>query len=184
MSEFNGRWGIAGGWAIDLFLDKETRPHSDIEVAVLRENQRMLKKALSEWSFEKVVKGELISWGEEWLELPIHEIHGVHKQAGERLEVLLNETRDGKWIFRRESSISYPESSLFLESNKRVPYLHPAVVLLYKAKNARDKDHTDFYAVKDLLKVEDKEWLHKALQAHVPGHLWILELVRKGGQNE
>lgn len=184
MSEFNGQWGIAGGWAIDLFLDKETRPHSDIEVAVLRENQRMLKMALTEWSFEKVVKGELIPWGEEWLELPVHEIHGVHKQDGERLEVLLNETRDGKWVFRRESSISFPENSLFLDSNKGVPYLHPAVVLLYKAENAREKDHTDFYAVKDLLKMEDKEWLHKALQVHVPGHLWIVELVREGGQNE
>ncbi len=181
MSRFDGQWGIAGGWAIDLFLGKESRLHSDIEVAIFREDQHVLKMALSGWSFEKVVKGELISWKEEWLELPVQEIHGVHKQAGERLEVLLNETREGKWIFRRESSISFPESSLFLDSNEGVPYLHPAVVLLYKAKNAREKDHADFYAVKDLLKMEDKEWLCKALQVHVPGHLWILELMRKGG---
>ena len=46
MSEFNGSWGIAGGWAIDLFIGKETRLHSDIEVALLREDQQGLKKAL------------------------------------------------------------------------------------------------------------------------------------------
>ncbi|WP_318614764.1 nucleotidyltransferase domain-containing protein [Sporosarcina sp. YIM B06819] len=177
MLKFDGKWGIAGGWAIDLFVGEETRPHSDIEVALFREDQQALRKALPDWSFEKVVKGELISWEKEWLELPVHELHGVHKQrVGERLEVLLNETKDGEWIFRRESSISFPESSLFLVPNEGVPYLHPAVVLLYKAKNAREKDHADFDAVKDLLKVEDKEWLRKALWVHVPEHKWIQEL--------
>ncbi|MFJ7934063.1 nucleotidyltransferase domain-containing protein [Sporosarcina sp. NPDC096371] len=176
MLGFGGKWGIAGGWAIDLYIGKETRLHSDIEVALFREDQRVLKKALPDWSFEKIVKGELISWDEEWMELPVHEIHGIHKQAGERLEVLLNEARDGMWIFRRESSISFPESSLFLVSNEGVPYLHPAVVLLYKAKNAREKDHADFNAVKNLLKAEDKEWLCHALRVHVPEHKWIREL--------
>ena len=176
MSEFNEQWGIAGGWAIDLFIGEETRLHSDVEVATFREDQHVLKKTLSDWSFEKVVKGELITWEEEWLELPIHEIHGVHKETGERLEVLLNEKKGGKWIFRRESSISFPESTLFLYSNEGIPYLHPAVVLLYKAKGAREKDHADFNAVKDLLTMEDRLWLRKALRIHVPGHLWIQEL--------
>ncbi|HJF33245.1 MAG TPA: hypothetical protein K8V56_15900 [Sporosarcina psychrophila] len=176
MSEFNEQWGIAGGWAIDLFIGKQTRHHSDIEVALFREDQHKLKKALSDWSFEKVVKGELISWGEEWLELPVHEIHGVHKQTGERLEVLLNDTRDSEWVFRRESSISFLKSSFFLNSNEGIPYLHPAVVLLYKARNARKKDHTDFLAAKDFLKIEDKNWLRQALQMHIPEHTWIPEL--------
>jgi hypothetical protein len=176
MSEFNGQWGIAGGWAIDLCIGKEIRAHSDIEVAIFREDQHVLKKALPDWSFEKVVGKEFVDWEEEWLELPVHEIHGVHKWSGDRLEVLLNETRDGKWIFRRESSISFPESSLFLNLNEGIPYLHPAVVLLYKAKNAREKDHADFFTVKSFLKGEDKNWLRKALQVHVPGHKWIHRL--------
>jgi hypothetical protein len=184
MSEFNEQWGIAGGWAIDLFIGKETRLHSDIEVAIFREDQYVLKKALPDWFFEKVVKGELRSWEEEWLELPVHEIHGVHKHTGGRLEVLLNETKVGRWIFRREPSISFPQISLFLDSDEGIPYLHPAVVLLYKAKNARVKDHDDFFAVKSFLKVEDKNWLRKALQVHVPGHTWIHELGGRERQNE
>ena len=98
MSGFGGPWGIAGGWAIDLFIGKETRPHSDVEVAIFREDQHILKKVLQDWSFEKAVNSEFISWDEEWLELPVHEIHGVHKKSGERLEVLLNEIKDSKWI--------------------------------------------------------------------------------------
>ncbi|QUW24007.1 hypothetical protein JSQ81_13595 [Sporosarcina sp. Marseille-Q4063] len=179
MSEFDGQWGIAGGWAIDLFIGKETRPHSDVEVAIFREDQHMLKKALLDWSFKKAVKGELISWKEEWLEFPVHEIHGVHNQSGKQLEVLLNEKKENEWIFRREPSISFPKSSLFLHSQKGIPYLHPAVVLLYKAKNTREKDHADFLAVKDLLTEEDNKWLLNALQVHVPGHRWIQELMRK-----
>lgn len=176
MSDFNGQWGIAGGWAIDLFIGKETRLHSDIEIALFREDQHALKKGMSDWTLDKVVKGELISWEKEWLTLPVHEIHGTHKLTGERLEVLLNETMDGEWSFRRESSITFPENSLFLDSTKGIPYLHPAVVLLYKAKDARKKDHTDFFAARNFLKIEDKDWLRQALQVHVPGHIWIPEL--------
>jgi hypothetical protein len=177
MSEFDGQWGIAGGWAIDLFIGKETRLHSDVEVAIFREDQHMLKKVFPEWSFKKAVKGELISWKEERLELPVHEIHGIHKQSGDRLEVLLNEIEDSEWIFRRDSSISFPESALFSHSNEGIPYLHRAVVLLYKAKDTREKDHADFLAVKDLLKGDDKKWLLNALQVHVPDHKWIQELI-------
>lgn len=177
MSKFGQPWGIAGGCANDLFIGKETRLHSDVEVAIFREDQHILKKVLQNWSFKKAVNGELISWKNEWLEFPVHEIHGVHKQSGDRLEVLLNEIEDNKWIFRRESLISIPESSLFLHSNEGIPYLNPAVVLLYKAKNTREKDHADFLSVKDLLKGDDKKWLLNALQVHVPDHKWIQELI-------
>jgi hypothetical protein len=176
MSGFDGKWGIAGGWAIDLFAGKESRDHSDIEIAIFREDQLALKNALPDWSFEKVVNGEFFPWMDEFLELPVHEIHSVHKQNGEKLEVLFNETRDEKWIFRREPSISFPESSLFLYSNEGIPYLHPAVVLLYKAKKFREKDYADFLTVKDLLKEEDKHWLRETLHAHIPEHPWTCEL--------
>ena len=42
MTDFEGSWCIAGGWAIDLYLDKETRTHGDIEVLVFREDQEIL----------------------------------------------------------------------------------------------------------------------------------------------
>jgi hypothetical protein len=36
---YDGTWSVAGGWAIDLFLDTETRSHKDIEVIILRNDQ-------------------------------------------------------------------------------------------------------------------------------------------------
>jgi Aminoglycoside-2''-adenylyltransferase len=34
MLGFNKTWIFAGGWAIDLFIGKETRQHQDIEIAI------------------------------------------------------------------------------------------------------------------------------------------------------
>jgi hypothetical protein len=176
MGGYDCPWGVAGGWAIDLFVGNETRNHSDIEVAILREDQHRIKNVFPDWSFQKVVKGELVEWESEMLELPIHELHGIHDKSGEHLEVLLNEVVNDRWIFRRNPAITFPSPTLFLTSKEGIPYLHPAVVLLYKAKNPREKDHVDFHAVKDLLRREDQHWLRNSLQVHVPDHEWIPQL--------
>ncbi|MDN4606269.1 nucleotidyltransferase domain-containing protein [Sporosarcina highlanderae] len=173
MAGYDRPWGIAGGWAIDLFIGNQTRAHSDIEIAILREDQHLIKNHLTCWKFDKVVNGELVNWGHEMLELPIHELHGKHVGTGEALEVLLNEIDRERWVFRRATKITYPVSSLFLISGEGIPVLNPVIVLLYKAKNAQEKDHADFQVVKDLLETHDKEWLLQALEIHLPGHPWI-----------
>lgn len=55
MEGFSRPWFVAGGWAIDLFLDRVTREHSDIEIAVLREDQLALQRHLVGWQFTKVI---------------------------------------------------------------------------------------------------------------------------------
>lgn len=176
METFDRPWGVAGGWAIDLFVGHVTRDHSDIEIAIFREDQRRLKQVLDDWSFQKVVMGQMVDWKSEKLELPIHELHGVHEANRNRLEVLLNECENGKWVFRREPAITFPSSSLFLVSDDGIPFLHPVIVLLYKSKNTREKDYADFLAVKELIDVKDKTWLRDALKVHVPDHSWISQL--------
>ncbi|HKP75078.1 MAG TPA: hypothetical protein VJT67_06010, partial [Longimicrobiaceae bacterium] len=64
-------WVIAGGWAIDLALGRATRTHGDVDVAVLRRDQAVLREDLPGWEFEKVMDGKLVPWpAGEWLELP------------------------------------------------------------------------------------------------------------------
>ncbi len=46
MADFPGRWGFCGGWAIDLFLARPTRAHKDIDLAILRRDQRTLYRYL------------------------------------------------------------------------------------------------------------------------------------------
>ncbi|MFJ7744735.1 nucleotidyltransferase domain-containing protein [Peribacillus sp. NPDC097295] len=173
MSGFNKPWFFAGGWAIDLFIGRETRPHQDMEIALFRSDQLILKEYLKDWDFKKVVKGRFYPWGNEFLELPIHELYALNTTNGDELEVLLNEEKDGAWTFRRDRTITHPLKSVWSYSDTGIPYLNPEIVLLYKVKNTREKDHQDFMSIVDLLDDERKQWLRNAIQLHEPEHTWL-----------
>ena len=173
MADFEKPWFFAGGWAIDIFIGEETREHEDIEIAVFRKDQLRLKNYLKGWELKKVIKGGFHSWDHEFLDLPIHEIHAANPVNGEKIEILLNETDEGEWKFRRDLRISYPHNSISAVSKKGIPYLNPDIVLLYKAKNTREKDHLDFHAVKEYLDDEKKTRLRNALETHEPDHEWL-----------
>ena len=177
MGKFSKTWFVAGGWAIDLFIGKETREHKDIEIAIFRKDQLHLKRYLNDWDFKQVKQGEFYDWGNEFLELPIHELHATNKLSGERMEVLLNETEENDWEFRRDLRVHSPLNSMCNVSKAGIPYLNPEIVLLYKAKNTREKDHQDFLAIKDLLNNKQKQWLRNALELHEPEHKWVELLV-------
>ena len=46
MSEVGVWRAVAGGWAIDLWLDEQTRDHHDVEVVVRRCDQAVVHEAL------------------------------------------------------------------------------------------------------------------------------------------
>ncbi|PGS48666.1 hypothetical protein [Bacillus sp. AFS041924] len=176
MKDFSKGWYIAGGWAIDLYLEKEKRNHHDIEIAIARKDQLSLKKYLNEWTFNKVIEGELSIWENEYLELPIHELHGRNNTSSE-LEVLLNEIELNEWKFRRDESITCKLDSFYSVSKEGIPFLNPEIVLLYKVRNTREKDHQDFKNVINYLNHSKKAWLREAILLHQPNHEWLEELI-------
>lgn len=171
MSGYDRPWGIAGGWAVDLYVNKVTREHSDIEIAVFRHDQTKLKKYLDLFTIRKVFNGQLVEWVGEELKLPVHELHASN--AEQNIEILLNEIEDGHWTFRREPQIQCDAEQVIQNSPDNIPYLHPAIVLLYKAKHLREKDHADFLVMRDVLNDKDRIWLLNSLEIHQPGHPWI-----------
>ena len=112
-------WGVAGGWAIDLFLDRITRTHQDIEVAIFREHQLVLQQYLSSrgWSLEYVHDGEMCPWlSGQSLTLPVHEVWCRNPNGPLReLEVLLNERDGGAFVFRRDAWIRVPINRAFVQ---------------------------------------------------------------------
>jgi hypothetical protein len=54
-----------------------------------------------------------------------------------------------------------------------IPYLNPGIVLLFKAKHARQKDQADFAAALPLLQPASAAWLRAAPERVHPGHPWI-----------
>ena len=178
MDGFGPGWFVAGGWAIDLFLGKITRPHDDIEIAVFRKDQAALHDCLDGWLLRKVVGGELCEWRRgEWLGPPVHELHCLNEAAEPpQFEVLLNETSGDEWVFRRNEKVRRPLAELHLSSDSGVKFLAPEVVLLYKSKNPREKDERDFAAVAGRLDAERRRWLRGAIAACHSGHHWLRRL--------
>lgn len=59
LSDYDKIWFVACGWAIDLFLGRETRTRGDIEIAIFRIDQFSLKSYLEDWESRKWLKGAL-----------------------------------------------------------------------------------------------------------------------------
>src|SRR4051812_46951379 len=42
-------WWLAGGWAIDAYLGRQTRQHADTDVLILRRDHLAVRAALTDW---------------------------------------------------------------------------------------------------------------------------------------
>lgn len=182
MSAFDAEWFVVGGWAIDLFLGERTRDHDDVDVGFARDHQAHARSLLKGWSYQKVVPRATTlvrePWGEdEWLSLPIHEIH-VESATGGHVEFLLLERRTDEWVYRRDPRVTLPWSRLPFPSPFGLVALAPEVVLLFKAKGRRKRDQADFEAALPRMSGERRDWLRAALEIAHPGHRWLSGLSR------
>lgn len=168
-------WCVAGGWALDLFLGRATRPHADVELAVFRQDQSRLHEHFQGWKFTVRVDGRSEAWPQgESLELPLHEIHAYSPDdPPQSIEFLLNERDDGNWVFRRNAEVVLPLDRAMVQSTFGVGALSPEIVLLYKAKAPRAKDEADFNAVRTAMSDESRGWLRSALLSCHPAHPWL-----------
>jgi len=175
MRPFTGTWAIAGGWAIDLWLGRQTRTHADVDIAVFRDEQSLLRSTFQDWQFSKAADGKLLPWPrDEVLRLPDHEIH-ASTANGMKVELLLNERRDDVWLFRRGASIELSMARAF-RRRQSVPVLAPEIVLLYKSKNPRATDDDDFAAALPSLDDESRAWLRSALTRTDGPRRWLENL--------
>jgi hypothetical protein len=177
MDGFGAPWCVGGGWAVDLFLGRVTRPHADVDLVILRGDQQRLHAQFAGWRLQRVSKGEFADWAAgEWLDSPMHEIH-AHSADGATLEFLLNDHDDAQWIYRRDPAVRCPLGEVIVQSSAGVPILCPAVVLLYKAKAPRPSDELDFEHLRPALPDRQRRWLRAALTHVHPGHPWIAQLL-------
>ncbi len=173
---FRRPWFVAGGWAIDLFLGRETRTHKDVDIAIFREDQFELRRHLPDWDWDKVVNGTPILWqADEWLELPVHEVRA--SRAGQQLEFLLSERRGDFWEYRRDRIVVRPISHFRGEGEGDLPFFPPEVVLLYKSKSPSERDLSDFREVWPRLTFEARKWLADAMVRVRPRTWNMVEIV-------
>ncbi len=169
-------WAVAAGWALDLFRGEISREHEDLEIAVPIGRFDEIEGALPELDFEVVGSGHrwplaseafgtmVQTWGRDTA-------HGVY-----RVDVF-REPHDGvTWHCRRDERMRLPYDRVIATTPDGIPYLVPEIVLLFKAKHDRPKDHADFEGVLPLLRDVQRGWLAAGLARVHPGHVWLERL--------
>ncbi|MFJ8164296.1 nucleotidyltransferase domain-containing protein [Streptomyces sp. NPDC096136] len=173
------RWWIAGGHAIELAVGRTFRPHDDIDVLLLRDDQHAVQEVLAGWEWWAAdPPGTLRPWR------PGEHLHpGVHDiwcrpapDAAWRIQVMLDEAEHGQWVSRRDAGVRRPVAGIGAVSPDGIPYLRPEIQLYYKAKHPRPKDEQDFDAALPLLDTEQRAWLARALTHTLGPHPWTPRL--------
>jgi hypothetical protein len=170
-------WCVVGGWAIDLFLGRQTRRHGDLEIAIVRKDLAAVRACLAPYRFHAVGDGEVRALAAgETPPFDKHQAWALDEAAQLwRVDVMQEPGDHSTWVFRRDERITAPRALMVAERNG-IPYLRPEGVLLYKAKAQRPKDEADFAACAQRLSPEARAWLREALGRAHPGHAWIAGL--------
>jgi hypothetical protein len=170
-------WCVVGGWAIDLFLGRETRSHGDLEIAIARADFPRLRDHLPTYRLHSVGGGEVRA-------MSAHEVTPPDKHQNWvldvdenvwRMDVMLEPGDEETWVYRRDESVRAPRQRM-VSTRDGVPFMKPEAVLLYKAKAQRPKDEADFAACLPLLDVEARQWLREILIRLHPEHSWLSPL--------
>jgi len=179
-AECRARWWVAGGWAIDLLIGRQTRPHGDLDVLVLRSEQHVVRSCLQAWDVHAVdPPGTLRPWPiGEVLPPSVHDIWCRRKPSAPwSFQLMVDDVDGNEWLFRRDNRIRRPVTTLFGRASRPgLPVLAPEVQLLYKSGSLREKDADDFDSTLPHMAVDERNWLRDALLATSPDHDWIARL--------
>lgn len=168
-------WGLAGGYAIELFVGKSYRDHGDIDVIIFRDQQLELQNWLLNWHlYAADPPGTLRPWNKsEYLSQGIHDIWGHKHVQAWQLQVMLTDVDENQWFSKRGRFINGHRDDLIV-LYQNIPCIRIEVQLLYKAAPSRHaKDDLDFKTCLPLLSAESKTWLLENLSSLYPqGHPW------------
>jgi hypothetical protein len=89
-------------------------------------------------------------------------------------ELMLDESEDDRWAFRRDPTIQRPLSLAVRRDSSGIPFLAPEIQLLYKARPVRAQDQADFNHVAPRLDPDARTWLRTALANVDPRHEWLI----------
>ena len=174
LSNVPHRWYVAGGWALDLWRGQESRAHEDLEFCVHREAAGDTLSCLTELRFAIAAAGTVT---------PLDDVHALPPEAKQiwcydpvawqwRVDMMISPGTASQWAYKREPALTVPWARAVGFSKMGIPYLHPVLVLLFKAKHARPKDTADFHRVVPELPPAERDWLNTLLARFHPGHAW------------
>jgi hypothetical protein len=147
-------WWVAGRHAIDLFVGRETRPHADTDVQVLRRDQLAVQARRAGWDLHAAdPPGALRPWARgEVLQPAVHDLWCRRApDAPWALQLIARRGRRRALDLPARPRISCPFERFGRRSADGVPDVAPEVQLLFKARALLPKDEADFAVALPLL---------------------------------
>lgn len=175
MRGFDAPWYIAGGWALDLFLGRQTRAHNDIEVSVFRADEAKLRKHLRGWEHFIAEAGTLTPLAErDPLPPKAHELWSRERGRDRwQLEILFEERVGDRWVYRRHDRVGAHWKDIGRFTNDGIPYIRPDIQLLYKSTSPRPADESDLLAVLPRLDPAQRATLYAFIGTTNASHRWL-----------
>ena len=101
-------WCVVGGWSIDLWLERETRKHDDLEIAILRGDFAAIRRHLRAFDLHSVGDGEVRKLApDETPPADKHQNWVLDSAANEwRMDIMMEHGDARTWVFRRDPSIT------------------------------------------------------------------------------
>jgi uncharacterized protein CbrC (UPF0167 family) len=170
-------WCVAAGWALDLFRGAQTREHGDIEIAVPAASFPEIRDRFPGYAFDAVSSGRIWQEASPDVLAATHQTWLRDRASGNYLLDVFREPHDGEtWICRHDEKIRLPYSEVIHHTPDSIPFLAPELVLLFKAKHVRAKDHADFDETIPHMTPGQRQTLARLLARAHPGHNWLANL--------
>lgn len=197
-------YAFCGGYAVDLFLGCESRPHGDIDIlAYWKDRNKIIEymwtqgycvyemlgegKAhhITDINNQFIKKRNILCIKEDCdfvkltetteKDIYIVEIIPAIQSKLNFIEFLFNDRTDEHFLYARNHNIKRElNKSILYEDN--IPYLAPEICLLYKSTDTERKGYQQDYDLSiQKMNTEQKQWLNNALEVIYPdGHKWMV----------
>lgn len=180
-------WGIAGGWALDLWQGTVSRPHSDIEISCFLADLPALLPLLPGFEIA-IARNKQLTAHPAGAVLPEPPFSLWLRRHGEMLwdfEIVAEAQLDGQWAYRREASVRRELGTVFTTTSSGWPIIAPEIQLLYKCKQPRDKDLLDLARYVPALDEPARLWLRSAVATAYPEFLpTLLDIEALAARND
>lgn len=130
---------VDGGWGVDALLGKQTREHSDLDIAVARKDNAKLRKLLENKGYSEEARDDTAEW-----------MYAMKNATGKLVDVHTFEyDKSGKNVY----GVQYPSGSLTgkgVIGSQEVSCISPEWMFKFKtAYEPKDKDLKDVQALSD-----------------------------------
>jgi hypothetical protein len=166
------RWWLSGGCALDLFAGHRIRHHGDIDISVARADWDAFRTHAGERLDCFAARRSVLTPAPAVIPEAIHNVWTREVGSSSwQLQVNLEPVVDDVWRYRRDERVQRPLGEV-VQIDREMPYVTPAVQLLWKAKAPTSKDEIDKAAVFDLLDPFEREWLSASIALAHPDSRW------------